>query len=114
MGCSPDIKRQENKRHVERLGFILDAAQARVCNRCDTAEKLSHLKTDDVDILMKTLCSLGGEHADRTKDPGINMPHLAQWTLTSVCFVVFHQVCCNLCPMINMINDQNIFSLDLQ
>ncbi len=101
-----DIKTQECKCLLQRLGFNLVVAQAIVHNHgCDTAMKLSCLKPDNVGILMKTLCSPGGDHADGTKDPGIGMPHLVQCTLTSACFVLFHQVCCNLCPMINMIHN---------
>ncbi len=78
------IKRIKCKCLLERLGFSLDAIQAIVCNHgYDTAKKLSHLKPDDIDILVKTLHSPGKEYEDGTKDPEIIMLHSAQHALTS-------------------------------
>ena len=80
----------------------------------DTAKKLSRLKSDDVDILFKTLRSPGGEREDGTRDPGVNVPHLAQRALTSACFTLYHRERCDLRPMLNTITCDNVFDLDLQ
>ncbi len=72
------IKRLECQRLLHRIGFFHDAAQVIVRDHgYDTAKKLSRLKPDDVEILCKTLRSPGGEREDGTRDPGVNVPHLA-------------------------------------
>ncbi len=74
------LKRLECKRLLERLGFSLEISHAMVCdNDYDTTKKLSYLKPNNVDILVKTLCSPDREHKDRTKDPRISMPHSSHW-----------------------------------
>ncbi len=109
------IERLECKRLLERLGSSQDTAQAIVCNHgYDTAKKLSCLKPDGVDILVKTLHSPGGEHDNGTKDPRIRVLHSALHALTSARFVLFHQDHCNQFPMINMITNMNVYNLDLQ
>ncbi len=53
-GHPPVIKRQECKHRLKRLGFSLDPAEAIVCHHgYNTAKKLSCLKSDNVDILIK-------------------------------------------------------------
>ncbi len=95
------------------MGFFLDVAQAIVHNHgYDAAKK--RLKPDNVDILCKTLHSPGRERKNGTQDPGINVPHLAQRALTSLCFVLYHRECFLLSPMLNTINHKNIYDLDLQ
>ncbi len=70
------IERQEFKHLLERISFSPEVAQAIVQDHgYDTAEKLSHLKPNDVDILIKTLCTPAREGADGTRDTGINIPH---------------------------------------
>ncbi len=112
----PDvIERLECQRLLQRIGFYIDAAQEIVCDHgYDTAKKLSRLKSDDVDILFKTLRSPGGEREDGTRDPGVNVPHLAQRALTSACFMLYHRERCDLCSMLNTITADNVFDLDLQ
>ncbi len=45
------IKKKEYKHLLERLGFSLDVAQAIVHNHgYNTAKKLSHLKSNNVDV----------------------------------------------------------------
>ncbi len=108
------IKKKEYKHLLERLGFSLDVAQAIVHNHgYNTAKKLSHPTPNEFDILLKTLRSPGGKHQDGTKDHGISVPHSAQHVLTS-CFILFHQVLCDLCQTINRTTDRNIYYLDLQ
>lgn len=88
------------------MGFSQEAAQAVVCDHgYDAAKKLSHLKLDDVEILIKTLHYTGRECNDGTKDPGIGIT--LQRALLFTCFTLFNSVCCNLCPMINTINYKN-------
>ncbi len=109
------IETKECKRLLQKIGFSLVAAQSIVCNHgYDTATKLSHLKPDNINILCKTLHLSGRERQDGTRDPGINFPHLAQHTLTSTCFVLYHQEHCNLHPMINIVTPNNVYDLDLQ
>ncbi len=48
------------------------------------------------------------------RDPGINVPHLAQHMLTSACFVLYHHEHCNLRPMLNTITHDSDYNLDLQ
>ncbi len=104
------IKRQECKCLLQRIGFYLDMAQAIVYNHgYDTDKKLSRLKPDNIDILCKTIRSPGGEQKDGTRDPGINVPHLAQCALTSAYFVLYHCECYNLCPMLNTITHDNVY-----
>ncbi len=72
------IERLECKRLLERLSFSIEAAQAIVHNHgYNMAEKLSQLKPNDVDVLVKTLYSPGGERNDRTKYHGISILHSA-------------------------------------
>ncbi len=62
------IKRMECKRLLERISFSVEVAQNLVWSHgYDTAKKFSHLKSDDIDILKKTLCSPGTELADGTR-----------------------------------------------
>ncbi len=85
------IERMECNHLLKGLGFSLVTSQAMVLNHgYNTAKKLSRLKPNDIDILIKTLCSPGGEHQDGTKESGISVPHSAQHALTSMCFVLFH------------------------
>ncbi len=108
------IKRLECNCLLERVGFSLEVTQIVDCDYCyNIAKKLSHLKDDNLYILVKTLCFPGGEHNDG-KDPEISVLHVAQHPLTSACFILFHQVCCNLHPMINTITNENLYDLDLQ
>jgi len=105
----------ECQRLLQRIGFYIDVAQVIVRDHgYDTAKKLSRLKSDDVDILFKTLRSPGGEREDGTRDPGVNVPHLAQRALTSACFMLYHRERCDLRPMLNTITSDNVFDLDLQ
>ncbi len=61
------VERQECKQVLQRTGFSTEVAQAIVqVHGYDTAEKLSRLKPDDINILMTTLHAAGREHADRT------------------------------------------------
>ncbi len=54
------IKRQECRYLLKRIGLSPEAAQAIVQDHgYDTAKKLSCLKLDDVDVLIKTLCTPG-------------------------------------------------------
>ncbi len=77
------IKRLECKCLLQRIDLGLDAAQAIVCHHgYATVKTLSPLKPDDVDILCKTIHSLGGKRQDGKRDPGINVPHSAQCALT--------------------------------
>ncbi len=109
------LKRLECKSLLERLGFNLEAAQAVVCNHgYGTAKTFSCLKPNDIDVLVKTLCSPGREHNDRTKDQWISILHMAQHDLTLACFILFRQVCCDLCPIIYTINIKHVYNLDLQ
>ncbi len=75
---------------------------------------MSRLKPDDVKILCKTLRSPGGEREDGTRDPGLNVPHLAQLVLMSVCFTLYHRERCDLRPKLNPITPDTVFDLDLQ
>ncbi len=85
------VARQECKQVLQRIGFSVEAAQAIVqVHSYDPAEKLSHLRQDDVNILMKTLHPAGGESADRARDPGISVPHSTHQSLISLCFIKFH------------------------
>ncbi len=109
------IKKLECKCLPERLGFNFEMTQIIVHNHgYDTVKKLSHLKPNDVGIITKILHAPGRVHQDRIRDPEINMLHLAQNAFISACFILFHQVSCDLNPMINGINDQNVFNMDLQ
>ncbi len=109
------IKKLECKCLPERLGFNFEMTQIIVHNHgYDTVKKLSHLKPSDVGIITKILHSPGRVHQDRIRDPEINMLHLAQNAFISACFILFHQVSCDLNPMINGINDQNVYNMDLQ
>ncbi len=67
-GVPPEIVEQQECRNVlVRIGFSPKAARAIVQDHgYDTAEKLSRLKPDNVDILMKTIRAPGGERADGT------------------------------------------------
>ncbi len=67
-----------------------------------------------MDILCKTLRLPGGECEDGTQDPGINVPHFAQCTMTTKCFVLYHRERCDLHPMLNTINHKNVYNLELQ
>ncbi len=109
------IKRQECKYLLERISFSVDVAQTIVQDHSyDTAKKLSHMKTKDIDILIKTLCAPGREHADRTRDPGISIPHSTHRALISVCFILFHCIQCDLHPSLNLIVKSVIYWMDLQ
>ena len=115
-GVPPEIiERQECKQVLQRIGFSPEAAQAIVRDHgYDTAEKLSRLKPDNVDILMKTIRAPGGERDDGTRDPGISVPHSAHRAMISLCFILFHRVRCDLRPSLNMINNNNIYTMELQ
>ncbi len=80
----------------------------------DTVEKLSHLKPIDVDILIKTLCVPGREHADKTRDPGISVPHSAHQSFILACFILFHSVQCDFCLGLNLIDKHVVHDTDLQ
>ncbi len=85
------VKRLEYKHLLKRLDFSLDVVQAIVCNHgYDTTKILSCLKSRDDNILVKTLCSLGGEHEDGTSDPRLSVSHMAQQALFSVCSILYH------------------------
>ncbi len=116
MGHPPKIiKRLECKCLLKRIGNSPEVAQTIVYTHgYNTAKKLSHLKPDDVDIIIKTLCTSGGECADRTRDPGSSILNLAHCALILVCFILFHHIQCNLCPTINCIDEMNVHGMDLQ
>ncbi len=108
------IKRKECRHLLEKIGFFLDVAQAKVWyHSYDTTNKVSHLK-DDIDILIKTLHAPGGECADGTRDPGISVPHSAHHALILTCFILFHQVRCDILPSLNLINKCKVHNMDLQ
>ncbi len=107
------IERLECKHLLERLGFSLDTAQVIIhIHGYHTLKKLSLLKSEDVDILVKTLHLPGREH--KTMRQGIMrfcMSPMVQHVLTSECFTMYHCVQCNMHPMINLINNENVHDL---
>ncbi len=103
------IERKECKHLLERIGFSGDVARIIVQDHgYDTAVKLSCLKPNEVDILIKTLQAPSGERPDGTRDLGISVPHSAHQVLISVCFILFHHIHCDLCPSLNLL-DEDVF-----
>lgn len=68
-------------RHVlKRLSFSADTAKAivRDCSNDFAKDKISHLKANDIDILVKMLCLECKECGDNTRDARISITYLAQ------------------------------------
>lgn len=65
-----------------------------------STKKLPCLKAKATDILVKMLCSPGGQHNNRTRDHGISMSLLAQ---CAIYLMLFHRMCCDMQPMITKI-----------
>lgn len=63
-----------------------------------SAKKLSDLKAEYIDILVKTICSPGEEHTDGTRDPGICISYMTQQVLTSAFLMLYHRTCCDMLP----------------
>ncbi len=69
---------------------------------------------DDVNTLVKTLDSSDREYKNEKRNPRMNMPYVVLHSLTLACFILDCCVCCAMYPVMNLINNKNVYDKDLQ
>ncbi len=78
---------------LDRLGFILDATQANN-HGYETMKKLSHLKPNYIDILVKNLHLLDRECNNGTRDSGIVLSDNTHLLQCGSCCIIMYDIPC--------------------